>query len=187
VQETPYGRLRKPTYPRPAGVARTKERRDAGMENGMERAEGSGLEGKELWEKLKEAARAAGSVAAACRNLGISRSAYYRHREAWGAEGRRASLPESARHKHRILRLALANPEWGCVRISYFLELHGIRISSPTVQKILKAENLGRVKQRLAASGPHPAGDGEVPVPLRRRALVQAPKQQIGCADRQYR
>jgi hypothetical protein len=110
----------------------------------------SGREGQALWGRLRESARAEGSVAEACRKAGVGRSTYYRLRAAWDGERPRAAPPKSARYKDRILRLALENPEWGCVRISFFLELQGILISSPTVQKILKAENLGKAGQRRA-------------------------------------
>jgi hypothetical protein len=133
------------------------------MEKGIRNAGRAGFKGhggQALWEKVAAHARAAGSVAAACRSLGISRSAYYRLRASSGAAEPRPAVPKSVEHRERILHLALENPEWGCVRIAYFLELQGIRISSPTVQKILKAENLGKARQRHAAREGRTGGEG---------------------------
>jgi hypothetical protein len=97
-----------------------------------------------------------GSVSAACRALGVDRSAYYRIRRATQGgkvpEGqparRRNALPPEA--EPAILRLCLENPEWGCDRLAHYLTLTAWPVSSPTVQKVLIRNGLGRVAERLA-------------------------------------
>lgn len=116
--------------------------------------------------KAKAAERAArllalvdelGNIADACRRLGVDRSAYYRILRATegirvpaggAAPRRRNALPEDA--EPAILRLCLEYPEWGCDRLAHYLTLTKLPVSSPTVQKILIRNGLGRMAQRLA-------------------------------------
>lgn len=115
------------------------------------------------WEALAcDVARL--GVAAACRLHGIHRSTWYRKAQ---AARERQSLPGPAPELVAgVLAIALERPEWGCDRIAYFLRVSGIRSSSPTVQKILIAQSLGRRSQRLeraraAASSPDRPSPGE--------------------------
>jgi hypothetical protein len=98
-----------------------------------------------------------GNVSAACRALGVDRSAYYRilraNRGGAAPDGgaparRRNALPPEA--GPAILRLCLEHPEWGCDRLAHYLTLTAWPVSSPTVQKILIRNGLGRVPQRMA-------------------------------------
>lgn len=47
-----------------------------------------------------------------------------------------------------MLECSLAHPSWGCVKLSDFLKLEGISISSPTIQKILIRNDLASVYSR---------------------------------------
>lgn len=97
-----------------------------------------------------------GNVSEACRRMGLDRSAYYRILRATqgGAlpaqaeKRRRNALPEGM--DEAVLGLCRRYPEWGCDRLAYYLTLTGSPVSSPTVQKILIRNSLGRVAQRVA-------------------------------------
>lgn len=106
-----------------------------------------------------------GNVSAACRALGVDRSAYYRILRATlggaapgggpAARRRNALAPEA---EPAILRLCLEHPEWGCDRLAHYLTLTAWPVSSPTVQKILIRHGLGRVAQRMAERARRRAG-----------------------------
>lgn len=49
----------------------------------------------------------------------------------------------------RILAIALAHPEWGCVRVAEQLKAEGPGVSSPTVQNILIKHGLGGKPERV--------------------------------------
>jgi len=87
-------------------------------------------------------------VSAACRLHGIHRSTWYR----WEALPSRPG-PEAAATllRERIGQIALQHPSWGCDRIAFFLSFEEIRVSSPTIQKHLVAQGLGRRSQRELA------------------------------------
>jgi len=51
-------------------------------------------------------------------------------------------------HRSTILLSAPMQPSWGCVKLSDFLKLQGISISSPTIQKILIRNGLASVYDR---------------------------------------
>lgn len=96
--------------------------------------------------------RASKNVRAACQALGISRSQYYKL----------LKNPEPAAPKPyeplkmgdeavaKILDLALSYP-FGCHGISYKLMEEGVRVSSVSVQKILKLHELGSATARFKA------------------------------------
>ena len=48
----------------------------------------------------------------------------------------------------RILGASSAHPSWGCVKLSDYLKLQGVSISSPTVQKILIRNDMASVYDR---------------------------------------
>lgn len=54
----------------------------------------------------------------------------------------------------RIRGLALANPAYGCGRISKALKAEGVSVSGPIVQKHLIRMGLGRKSERIRAAGP---------------------------------
>lgn len=101
-----------------------------------------------------------GSVSKACKQRGMSRSQFYefkRRFQTHGMEGLKDLPPIPKSHPfttapevvERILALSLANPTWGCVRLSDHLKLEGIQVSSPTIQSILIKHNLGSRYERL--------------------------------------
>lgn len=110
-------------------------------------------------EKLRLAADLAaslGNVSEACRRAGVPRHAYYAWKKtqagADAAHGQRKRHPQALAPSlaSEILALAKGNPEWGCDRIAYYLKLKGISVSSPTVQKLLIRNGLGRRCQRMS-------------------------------------
>lgn len=107
--------------------------------------------------RLIDLARELGNVSEACRRLGADRSAYYRglklaeRADSEGEQARRTCDPTGGLEA-QVLRLSLEYPEWGCDRLAHFLTLTKTRISSPTVQKILIRNGLGRMGKRLAES-----------------------------------
>lgn len=105
-------------------------------------------------------AEALGNVAEACRRRGISKTQFYEYKRRFqthGLEGLKDLPPIHKSHPQttppevveKILAISLRNPMWGCVRLSDQLKLVGISVSSPTIQKILIANNLGSKYQRL--------------------------------------
>ena len=105
-------------------------------------------------------AEALGNVSEACRRRGISRSQFYEYKRRFqmhGLEGLKDLPPIHKSHPQttppevveKILKLSLANPMWGCVRLSDQLKLMGISVSSPTIQKILIKHEMGSRYQRL--------------------------------------
>jgi transposase len=102
-------------------------------------------------EKLVESL---GNVSSACARLGVSRSLYYKWKARRSAEAgvkaRKRRHPQATQDavRARILEIAIQNPEWGCDRISYFLELKKLFVSGTTVQKILRANAIGSISER---------------------------------------
>jgi transposase InsO family protein len=118
-------------------------------------------------------AAALGSVTAACREAGISRTVFYRWRqrfEHYGADGlhprrhqakrgRPAALaPETER---LIVGTALAWPTWGAGRLAAHLATQGLATVPPsTLQRCLRRVGLSRRRQRLAVLEVHSATQG---------------------------
>ena len=105
-------------------------------------------------------AEALGNVSEACRRRGMSRTQFYEYKRRFqthGLEGLKDLPPIHKSHPQttppevveKILELSLANPMWGCVRLSDQLKLMGISVSSPTIQKILIKHDMGSKYQRL--------------------------------------
>jgi transposase InsO family protein len=105
-------------------------------------------------------AQALGNVSEACRRRGISRSQFYEYKRRFqthGLEGLKDLPPIHKSHPQttppevveKILALSLANPMWGCVRLSDHLKLEGVSVSSPTIQKILIKHGMGSKYERL--------------------------------------
>ena len=88
-------------------------------------------------------------VSEACRRHGVHRATWYRH--ATRLSPHDCQCQSHGEPEAEILKLARSHPHWGCDRISYCLEVCGIRISSPTVQRILIRHGLGKRKEREAA------------------------------------
>ena len=92
-----------------------------------------------------------GNVSRACREAGIPRSLYYKWKRSRESEAPRRPHPQAAPDAavNEILRRAAAHPDWGCDRISWWLELRKVSLSATTVQKILRRHGLGRADLRL--------------------------------------
>jgi hypothetical protein len=101
----------------------------------------------ELMAELEKRIEKLGNVGQACREMGVSRSAYYKWKGSAKAP-RRHPQAISASVRDQILKMAKDYPEWGCDRISYFLELRKEWVSATTVQKILKRNGLGKKSLR---------------------------------------
>lgn len=101
-------------------------------------------------EALDDLVGRLGNVSRACREAGITRSLYYKWKSARTVPGGRRTHPQAASEAavREILQAAAAHPEWGCDRISWWLELRRIRLSATTVQKILKRHGLGSADLR---------------------------------------
>jgi len=106
-----------------------------------------------------EMAETLGNISEACRRSGMDRTSFYewkRRFQTHGLEGLKdlppipksqpnATTPEM---EAKILECSLAHPSWGCVKLSDFLKLQGVSVSSPTIQKILIRNGMGSVYER---------------------------------------
>lgn len=101
-----------------------------------------------------------GNVSEACRRRGMDRTSFYEYKRRFqthGLEGLKDLPPIHKSHPQttpaavveRILALSLDHPVWGCVRLSDYLKLEGISVSSPTVQSILIKHEMGSRYERL--------------------------------------
>ncbi len=127
-----------------------------------------------------------GNVSAACREAGVSRSAYYQLRQRflrYGAEGlhpkhrkgRPGRPPElEAVVERRILAEALAQPAWGPLRISDQLGMRGIRVAPSTVYRALRRHRLGTRKERFGILERHSASRAGLLTERTRKALAKA-------------
>jgi hypothetical protein len=108
---------------------------------------------------LLDLAKSLGNVSEACRRMGVDRSAYYRALRRRGRAGEaRSPLAKPAELERKLISLCLEFPEWGCDKLAIYLTLNGDSVSSPTVQKILIRQGLGRVaarKERAAGRQSH--------------------------------
>jgi hypothetical protein len=100
------------------------------------------------------------SVAATCRELGISRAEFYKLRRRWdenGAPGLQPRPPVHRSHPHTkppelregVIELALYRPTWVPRAISELLRSLGTPVSTNTVRGILKAEGLWKKEERF--------------------------------------
>jgi transposase InsO family protein len=104
-------------------------------------------------------AKALGNISEACRRGGMDRTSFYewkRRFQTHGLEGLIDMPPipksqpnqTSPQTEDLVIGTSLEHPSWGCVKLSDFLKLQGIPISSPTVQKILIRHSLANVYDR---------------------------------------
>jgi len=107
-----------------------------------------------------ELAETLGNVSEACRQRGMARSQFYEYKKRFqeqGLAGLKDLPPIPKDHPfttppevvERILAASLDHPTWGCVKLSDWLKLQGVSVSSPTVQNILIKHELGQKYQRL--------------------------------------
>ncbi len=131
-------------------------------------------------------AAALGSVTAACREAGISRTVFYRWRqrfEQYGADGlhprrQRAKRGRPAALAPEVERVivgtALAWPTWGAGRLAAHLAQQGLATVAPsTLHRCLRRVGLGTRRQRLAVLEVHSATQGLL-TERTQRALRQA-------------
>ncbi len=118
-----------------------------------------------------ELAKTLGNVSEACRQRGVSRTQFYEYKRRFqthGLEGLKDLPPIHKSHpfttppevEEKILELSLEHPSWGCVRLSDWLKLEGISISSPTVQRILIKHEMGSRYDRWLKLEERQAGEG---------------------------
>lgn len=127
-----------------------------------------------------------GNVSAACRELGMSRTLFYRLRnrfERYGADGlhprrtqaRRGRPPSVAAHVERsVVALALAWPTWGPNRLATQLGRQGVGIAPSTVYRTLRRLGLGMREKRLLVLECHSAEHAGLLTERTRRRLQQA-------------
>ncbi len=112
--------------------------------------------------RVIERAQVQGNVSAVCRELGISRTVFYRWRqrlERYGVDGvhpRRqraragrpvATAPEVER---LVLGIAISAATWGCRRIAaYLARIWRVRLAPSTVQRLLRWVGLATPRTRL--------------------------------------
>src|SRR5207302_9975383 len=112
--------------------------------------------------RVIERAQVQGNVSAVCRELGISRTVFYRWRnrlERYGVDGvhpRRqraqagrpvATAPEVER---LVLAIAISAATWGCRRIAaYLARTWRVRLAPSTVQRLLRRDGLATRRARL--------------------------------------
>jgi transposase InsO family protein len=100
-----------------------------------------------------------GNVTEACRKSGMDRASFYIWKKRFterGLEGLK-DLSNAPHHQpnqtppevvEQILEISLQYPRWGCTKISDYLKLRSISVSSPTVQKIFIKNDLASVFER---------------------------------------
>jgi transposase InsO family protein len=101
-----------------------------------------------------------GNITKACQQRGMTRTQFYEYKRRFqthGLEGLKDLPPIPKNHPfttppqvvEKIVALSLANPTWGCVRLSDRLKLEGVSVSSPTIQNILIKQGLASRYDRL--------------------------------------
>ncbi len=127
-----------------------------------------------------------GSVSAACREAGISRTLFYRWRvrlERYGADGLHPRRQRATRGRPRqvspqverqVLGLALGWPTCGCGFLANQLRRQGVRIAPSTVQRVLRRSGLATRRQRLVVLERHSARTAGLLTDRTREALRRA-------------
>ena len=111
--------------------------------------------------RLLELAEELGNIAAACRQLGVSRTRFYEWKKLaenygiealWPKDRRRPAQPnETPTHVIAdLMALVVIEPTIGCRQFADRLSELGFEISKSTVQRILVDHGLGRRRQRVA-------------------------------------
>ncbi|OLB04719.1 MAG: hypothetical protein AUH14_10340 [Candidatus Rokubacteria bacterium 13_2_20CM_69_15_1] len=123
-------------------------------------------------------------VSAACREVGISRTVFYRWRrrlERYGVDGvhprrlqaRPGPVPQLPPHvERRLLAVAIAEATWGCARLAaYAQRLWRLRVAPSTVQRLLRRHGLATRRQRLLVLEHHSAARAGLLTERTRQAL----------------
>ena len=130
-----------------------------------------------------------GNVSAACRELGVSRTVFYRWRSQlaeYGVDGlhpnRRSANPGrphslSVQDEQAILALAVGYPTRGPVFYSYQLAQQGRCLSSSTIYRALRRVSLGTHIERLTLLERHSAQRAGLLTERTRRELQKARRQ----------
>jgi len=135
--------------------------------------------------RLRVMRRAAAiGVSAACREMGISRTLFYRwqHRlSRYGVDGlhpRRLkarpgpALQLSPALERRLLAVAIAEATWGAARLAgYAHRLWRLRVAASTVQRLLRRHGLATRRQRLLVLEHHSARQAGLLTERTRQAL----------------
>ena len=137
--------------------------------------------------RVIERAQVLGNVSAVCRELGISRTLFYRWRrrlERYGVDGvhpRRqrgragrpvATPPEVER---LVLGIAISAATWGCHRIAaYLTRTWHLRVAPSTVQRLLRRVGLATRRARLTVLEQQAARTAGLLTDRTRRALWRA-------------
>ena len=106
-----------------------------------------------------EMSEALGNISEACRRGGMDRTSFYEWKwrfQTYSLEGLKdlPPIPKSQPNtttpetEAKILEASYTHPSWGCVKLSDYLKLQGVSVSSPTVQKILIRNNMASVYDR---------------------------------------
>ena len=127
-----------------------------------------------------------GNASQLCRELGISRSLFYRWKKRfyqYGPEGlhprrrgcRRGRPPKVEAHEERaVLGMALSWPTWGPRRLSAQLQRSSVRVAPSTIHRLLRRTGLGSRHERLAVLEHHSARSAGLLTDRTRRRLWQA-------------
>ena len=112
--------------------------------------------------RVMQRAQALGNVSAVCRELGISRTLFYRWRkrfERYGVDGvhprrrgarRGRPVQVPAEIERLVLSVAISTATWGCGRIAaYLTRTWRLRVAPSTVQRVLRRAGLATRRARL--------------------------------------
>ena len=127
-----------------------------------------------------------GNVSQACRDLGISRTRFYRWKQRfdrYGSDGLRPGRRGAWRHPHQtpapveraVLAWAVAEPTWGPLRLASELRRQrGLVIHPSTVYRILRRHRLQTRFERLVVLEQHSAETAGLLTERTRRQLLRA-------------
>ena len=112
--------------------------------------------------RVMQRAQVLGNVSAVCRELGISRTLFYRWRkrfERYGVDGvhprrqgarRGRPVQVPAEIERLVLSVAISTATWGCGRIAaYLTRTWRLRVAPSTVQRVLRRAGLATRRARL--------------------------------------
>jgi len=126
-----------------------------------------------------------GNVSQACRELGISRTRFYRWKrrfERYGPDGLRPRPRRSFSHpwqvppqvERLVLAFAVAEPTWGPMRLAVQLKrINGVTVHASTVYRILKRNGLQTRFERLVVLERHSANTAGLLTERTRRELLK--------------